>query len=212
MNSLDKSVIGVEIARKMFKPKHTPRLVASAQTWAITFTNHSEQVLGKPYDQQKRSFSQFGTANAVAPMSLPENAKRPRFDSPAPAPPRQPCKFCLGNGHLVDLCYKLIAYLKENRTEIDTWCTTRKGISSAPNGGKPKGDKPKGGKSKGGNPKGGHPKVGNRYQPSVVATWRICIYGDPILARDLPANPCLPRKIHILPLTSKWKLMSLKQE
>jgi hypothetical protein len=180
MNSLDKSVIGVEIARKMFKPKHTPRLVASAQTWAITFTNHSEQVLGKPYDQQKRSFSQFGTANAVAPMSLPENAKRPRFDS--------------------------------NRTEIDTWCTTRKGISSAPNGGKPKGDKPKGGKSKGGNPKGGHPKVGNRYQPSVVATWRICIYGDPILARDLPANPCLPRKIHILPLTSKWKLMSLKQE
>ena len=169
MNSLDKSVIGAEIARKLFKPKHTPRSVASAQTWAITFTNHSEQVLGKPYDQQKRSFSQSGTANAAAPVSLPENAKRPRLDSPAPAPPRQPCKFCLGNGHSVDLCYKLIAYLKENRTEIDTWCATRKGISSAPKGGNPKGGKPKGGNPKGGNPKGGNPKGGNskggnRYQ------------------------------------------------
>jgi hypothetical protein len=123
INSFDKSVIGVEVARKLFK---------TSQTWAITYTNHSEQVLGTLYDQQKQSFSQFGTANTAAPVPLPDNAKRPRLDSPAPAPPRQPCKFCLSTGHSVDVCYKISAYLKENQTAIDTWCATRKGISSTP--------------------------------------------------------------------------------
>jgi hypothetical protein len=170
MNCLDKSIIGAEIARKLFKTKDTPPSIAAAQTWAITYTNHSEQVLGTPYDQHKQSFSQSGTANAAATVSLPDNSKRPRLGSPAPAPPSQPCKFCLGTGHSVELqlipgAYKLSAYLKENRTAINTWCATRKDISSTPKGGNSKGGNTKGGNPKGGNPnKGGNSKGGNRYQ------------------------------------------------
>jgi hypothetical protein len=39
MSSLDKFIIGAEITRKQFKTKLTPRSIAAAQTWAITYTN-----------------------------------------------------------------------------------------------------------------------------------------------------------------------------
>jgi hypothetical protein len=56
------------------------------------------------------------------------------------------------------------AYLKENRTAIDTWCATRKGIFSTPKSGNSEGGNPKGDNSKGGNLKGGDSKGGNRNQ------------------------------------------------
>jgi hypothetical protein len=119
MNSLDKTLIGAEIARKLYKPKLMPKTLASAQSWAITFTDHTEQVLGMPYDQSKRSFSQSGIANAAAPISIPEHAKRPRNDT-APKSASPQCTFCKGASHSIAECYKANAYLKEKRSEIDT--------------------------------------------------------------------------------------------